>query len=132
MQTINKAAAKILDRLTADLKPGKSRKFGDDGDAYMPVHVECLTNGHYSVAHYFKQNGDLVSDPDMEFYRAETGAWLPVNCTMATGYYTLALSFENGKPKGFYPRALRELCSFAAMWMRNIKGQQDFTFTEAV
>lgn len=125
MQTISKPAAKILDTLTSGLKPGESRKIDASGGSYMPVHVECLTDGHYSVAHYFEQNGDLVPDPDMEFYRAETGAWLPVNCTMATGYYTQAISFEGSKPKGFYPHVLRELCSFASMWMRNIKDQQN-------
>ena len=126
MQTINKTAAKILDTLTAGLNPGESRKIDNTSGSYMPVHVECLTKDHYSVAHYFKLNGDLVPDPDMEFYRAETGAWMPVNCTLATGHFTRALVFEGtGGPTKYSPGALRELCGFAAMWMRNIKSQQN-------
>lgn len=125
MQTLNKTAAKILDTLTAGLKPGEARKLGEKGGAYMQVSVECLTEGHYSVSHYFEQNGDLVPDPDMEFYKAETGAWMPVNITMATGYYTKALSFGgNGQIASYSPGALRDLVQFANMWMRNIKDQQ--------
>ena len=127
MQTLSKPAVKTLEALTAGLKPGQCRTFGEKDGTYMQVHVECLQPGRFSVAHRYEQNGDLVSDPDMEFYRDETGGWLPVNCTLWNGNFTPAITFEgspNGKPTGFYRNGLRELCSFASMWMRNIKAQQ--------
>lgn len=131
MRTISKSAAKILDTLTAGLKPGESRKFGEKGGPFMQVNVECLAPSRFSISHYYMQYGDLVPDPDMEFYRAETGAWLPVNATMATGYYTVAIEFGGGKIKSYSPRVLRDLCSFTTTWMRNIKSQQPgFIFTQ--
>lgn len=126
MKPVSKSAALVLNALTAGLKPGESRKVDTTNGVYMAVSVEHLYDNHFAVAHYYRQNGDMVPDPDMEFYRTETGEWLPVNCTMATGYFTQAIRFgADGKPEGFYPRALRELASFASMWMKNIKSQQD-------
>mgnify|MGYP001558193766 CR=1 FL=1 len=125
MKPINKAAQRIFDQLTAGLQPGQDRKLDNAPGAYMALHVERLTATTYSLAHYYEQCGDLVPDPDMEFWRAETGAVFPIAIQHATGYYSRAIEFDaDGKPAGIRPRTLRELCSFAAMWLKNIKAQQ--------
>ncbi len=60
MMTVSRNAAVVLDELTADLNVGDSRKM-DRGLGYMRVHVGCLHRSglglHYSVAHYYGQNG---------------------------------------------------------------------------
>ena len=124
MKSISKSAVAVLETLTRGLQPGESRKFGEAGGAIMPAVVECLAPNQYSVSHYYEANGDLVPDPDMEFYRAETGAWFPVAITMSSGYRSVALKIEDGKIKSYVPSALVELCSFTTMWMRNIRSQQ--------
>lgn len=37
------------------------------GDGFMPLIIEKIGNNRISVSHYYIQNGDKVSDPDMEF-----------------------------------------------------------------
>jgi hypothetical protein len=127
MQTVSKRAAAILNTLTADMEVGQSRQIGAKGDTYMPVHVGRLTENRFSVAHYFEQNGDLMSDPDIEYHRFETGDWAPVNHTLSSlGVFRRALEFNDaGEVTGIWRRTLKDLCSFTTVWMSNIKSQQD-------
>ena len=124
MKTLSQAAARVLDALTTGLPVGGARKIDNSNGAYMAVHVDRLTERTYSVAHYFKQNGDLVCDPDGVFLKTDAG-WLPVTLQLSTGHFTVALELdENDKPTGWRPRQYRELASFAVMWLRNIDQQQ--------
>jgi len=124
MKPISKAAQNVFDRLVYGLEPGQARKL-DSEDGYMPLHVERLSADRYSLAHYFEQNGDLVADPDGEFWRGPDGRVYPVALQQCTGHYTRAVEFNAaGQPARFSPRAGRELASFAGMWLRNIKVQQ--------
>ena len=125
MKTMNKAAAKVLDELTAGLGVGEARKIDNARGTFMAVSVERLTETTFSVSHYYEQNGDLVPDPDMEFWRGPDGAWYPVAIQHSSGHYLRAIEFsETDKPSGFRPRALTDLASFAATWMKNIRAQQ--------
>ena len=125
MRTLSKTASKTLNTLTTKMKPGQVRRIGEKGGAFMQVIVERLTEDRYSVTHYYEQAGDLCPDPDVEFYRFETGAWIPV-CIRQYAGYRQAVDFDaEGKPSCFYPRTLRELCSFTTTWMKNIRAQQD-------
>src|SRR5258708_7470587 len=83
MKAINKAAKRILDRLTEGLSTaGQSRKVDNAPGAFMAVHVERLSDTEagavFSIAHYYEQHGDLVPDPDMTFIRALDGEWYPL------------------------------------------------------
>lgn len=124
MKHLNKATQKIFETLVEGLEPGQSRKVDNAPGVYMAVHVERLSKDTYAVAHYYERNGDLVPDPDMEFWVAETGAVFPIAIQMSMGYYQKALVFEDGKLKGYHPRALAEQVSFTTMWFRNIREQQ--------
>ena len=122
MKPLAKNAGDVLDALTAGLEIGAARKI--DNGSYMAVHVDRLGQATFSVAHYFKQNGDLVCDPDGVFLKTAAG-WLPVTLQLATGHYTVAVELDvNDKPTGWRPRQYRELHSFATMWLRNIREQQ--------
>lgn len=124
MIPLSKAAQKTFDRLVSELEVGQARKL-DSKNGYMPLCVERLESDRYSLAHYYEQNGDLVPDPDGEFWRGADGRVYPVALQQCTGHYTLAIEFNDaGQPSRFSPRAGRELASFAAMWLRNIKAQQ--------
>ena len=124
MKTLSKAASAVLNALTANLEVGASRHVGEKGGCFMQVVVERHTDQQFSVSHYYEQNGDLVPDPDMEFYRFETGAWAPVSITQQFGFQRAIEMGDDGQPARFNPRVVRELCGFASMWMRNIKEQQ--------
>jgi len=116
-------ATQILTQLVHGLGPGEHRKVHTN-PSFMATHVECLNPRQFSVAHYFEQNGDLVPDPDMEFWRADDGRFFPVAIQHAVGPYVTALVFDaKGAPDADL-RRMRELVSFANMWMRNIAAQQ--------
>ena len=124
MKTLSQAAARVLDALTAGLPVGGARKIDNSDGAYMAVHVDRLSAGTYSIAHYFTQNGDLVCDGDGVFLKTDAG-WLPVTLQLSTGHYTVAIELDgNDKPTGWRPRQYKELASFAVMWLRNISQQQ--------
>jgi hypothetical protein len=124
MRAINKKATKILTKLIEGMAPGTSRKIANS-DVYMPLSVERLSEDRFSMAHYYSQCGDLVPDPDMEFWRGPDGKFYPVAIQMNTGYYQRAIDFgQGGAVEGYYPRAQREQAVFAAHWLSNIKEQQ--------
>lgn len=118
---LNKAANQVLDLLTKDLQFGQARKLVRD--SYMDVCVQDLGDNKVSVAHYFKQNGDMVPDPDMVFLKIpHLGVWVSVSYQDAYKYNE-AVVVKDGKADGIYPRKCKEMKSFADMWMKNIKEQ---------
>jgi hypothetical protein len=136
MAHLNKGASAIMDRLTAGLN-GEARTIDNNkpGSAIMAVHVEQIAdistspNGPiYSISHYYKQNGDMMADPDMTFLRGITGAWFPLTFQQDGGLpiyqEVIADRFDDGRIKSFRPKLSRELATFANMWMKNIKSQQ--------
>ena len=118
---ISKTAQATLEALLGNMQPGESRKIDNTGATFMPVHVEYLSADRVSVAHYYEQNGDMMADPDMEFWR-----FYPINFTMhGMGVYRECIEFgRDGKPADVDRNGSRELCSFTATWMANIRDQQ--------
>ena len=128
MKPINANAHRILERLIAGLnEPGNARKIDNSRGTYMPVSVECIGPNLYSVCHYGEQNGDLMRDPEIVFWRGPDQRFYP------TGYRNdylgvdrIAITFdESGKPSRYYPREQRDEATFAGTWMRNIRQQQN-------
>ncbi len=85
-----------------------------------------------SVTHYIEQNGDMLRDPEMVFsLHTLTAAmprfegWVPLT-TEPGGFGRVCPTTKhaaNGKPTGYYPRAMREAYAFAALWARNLRSQ---------
>ncbi len=135
MQTLNKTATKIFQQLTKELdgKTRHSRRF-DEHDYWpkckggiMAVHVENIgsINGYpyFSIAHYYKQNGDMVADPEMTFINVE-GKIYPVNYTQHNlGLFTESIRMVEGRLM-VSKRMQADHVSFANQWMQNIKEQQ--------
>ena len=126
MQPLPAASCRVLDAVTANLEVGDSRKIDRSSGVYMALHVERLTEKQFSLAHYFQQNGDLVCDPDGVFLKTDSG-WLPISLQLCNGHYTRALEMLDDKAVRFSPKALKELTSFARMWLKNIASQQGGT-----
>jgi hypothetical protein len=105
------------------LKDGAYFKLEQAG--YDPLVVE-VHGQRVSVSHYFEQNGDLMSDPDMVFLVGPDGEWYPVEITQSpVGVYCNAvLEWDAlGWPAQLYPRAQAGMASFARTWARNIREQ---------
>ena len=68
MRPTSKTAQKIMEKLTVGLKePGDHAKFDNASGSYMAVSVSAMNKIKegliISIAHYGKQNGDLMADP---------------------------------------------------------------------
>lgn len=133
-KAINKTSQKIMETLTDGLdKPGDNHVF--DAHNYtkkwdggiMAAHVEHIgymkNYPMYSVAHYYKQNGDMMRDPDMVFIKHPTG-FIPVSFHQDNmGIYQESLWYDDGFRMN--PIGQRDHTSFANMWLKNIKEQQE-------
>ena len=77
MKYLNKQARAVMDKLTEGLNGGHGRLITVVVNPSWPVHVEQINQTPlgpvFSVTHYYKQNGDLMRDPDMTFLRGITG-----------------------------------------------------------
>jgi len=85
---------------------------------YMDLVIERLSRLRISITHYGKQNGDLMSDPDMEVELAPDRSWVR------------ALSFQNDYAGVFHsieqtphPKLEQEITEFLAMWLKNLDEQ---------
>ncbi len=126
MISVSLSAAGILDELTADLNVGDSRNM-DCGSSYLPVHVECLQRSglglHYSVAHYYESNGDLVPDPDVVFLRREDGSFCPVSFQNSIAFREAVRWLDDGTIE-VDTREQASLVEFANLFIKNIAEQQ--------
>ena len=124
MRAINKTASATLDLLeSAAVANGGHIKI-NNAPGFMAVCVEKIGPGFLSVTHYFEQNGDLVPDPDMEFWKGPDGRWRPVCITQMLGSTTALRFDQEGQVARYNPHALADLCAFTAHWMKNISKQQ--------
>lgn len=126
LSCVNGVAKKVLEELVEGLEVGDSKKF-DRGLGYMAVHVECLQKSglgvHYSLAHYYEQNGDLVPDPDVVLVRRADGSWAPISFQNSIAY-RVALTFHDDGTIEVDEREQRELTRFVNGWMKNVSEQQ--------
>ena len=135
MKPINKAALKVLAKITEDMdKIGDHRKLDNAPGAFMPLSVEVIGKHPerdllvLSLAHYYEQNCDLMRDPEVVFlYQPGRGAWPVVFIQDNLGIYQeSAVEFNSytGTYKGYYRRQQADLVVFCSQWFENIKQQQ--------
>ena len=101
----------------------KHNYWPDCSGGFMAVHVEKI-DFLYSVAHYYKQNGDLMSDPEMTFVVFDDLVY-PVSFTQHNiGLYEESMVWTNG---GWTldPTLQKQHADFANLWFENIKIQQE-------
>ena len=103
-------AAGLADEFSAAREAGESFHLSIENAPYMRLVVEVVGQGAVSVAHYFKQNGDAMRDPEIVF----NARWLPVEITQdPVGIYRRA-------DDGYYLSGVQGL---ARMWAANIRHQ---------
>lgn len=117
MLTATPKTVEVLEILTHGLSAGDCRRIDCSGGAFMALVVECLGENLFSTTHYFEQGGDLAPDPDMTWWRAPTGAWVPLSIQHSMGPSIEAVEVEGDAPVRLRPQLLRELVEFAALWL---------------
>jgi hypothetical protein len=136
MRRLGKAAIKVFMSLIAGIPVGDAKKIDNARGAFMPVSIDHLggvARGEalYAVAHRYEVNGDLVPDPDVEFYVVDdptlpgTKAIYPTAIDHGPlGYHRHVHFDSDGHPARVAIRGLAALATFCDGWMRNIASQQ--------
>ena len=132
-----KNAARIIE-LNGGLAELADRPIRIDMDGFDRLcieHVGAGPNGYplVSVAHYFEQNGDLMSDPEMTFEVIpsddprigwKSGSWHPTSITQSpVGRYRQAVWVDDRGRVMVNPAEVRDQKFFARIWNRNIGAQ---------
>ena len=140
MDYASKTASMILDILTNDItEENNHKKIDNSNSRFMPVvveHVGNANNGDFiSIAHYYEQNGDLMADPEIVFWRKKNECpshfpskfvYFPISYRQdGLGINRELVIFENGKPVRFNIKLKNDTTKFVTMWMLNIKDQQN-------
>lgn len=130
-KSLNPYAEAVFNQLTQDLTLGAALKLDAAKGTSMAVHVEQLTERHYSVAHYYEHSGDQMADPEMTFYRCEHGKVFPCSYQQdGLGIYRMGLEITDlGIVEGENPKEQADQADFANVWMKNIAEQQRLTVT---
>jgi hypothetical protein len=143
MRNLGGKAARIFFQLVDGLAAGEARRLDGAGRGFMPVSVDCLTRERvgadgadvgalYAVAHRFESNGDLVPDPDVEFYVVADPADPLGRAVYPTaidhpppfGYRRYVDLGTDGIPEAINRRGQADLARFCDRWMKNIAQQQ--------
>jgi uncharacterized protein YqiB (DUF1249 family) len=88
-------------------------------NGFMDLHIENLGNNHYSLTHYFEQNGDLVPDPDMEIRIYPKERMAEALTYQDQFIYREVYPDENHVNE----RAKKELNQFLNQWLTNLINQ---------
>jgi hypothetical protein len=142
MRKLSTAATLVFTTLIDGLRVGDAKKIDNARGAFMAVSIDCLGGQQvsrdgerdwalYAVAHRYEVNGDLVSDPDVEFYVVEDPAKPGTRAVYPTaidhgplGYHRYVHLDSAGHPARIIPRDQADLARFCDLWMRNIASQQ--------
>ena len=142
MRKLNERATKIFMTLVEGLRVGDARKLDNARGAFMAVSVDFLVGEEvrtpsgppwalYAVAHYYLANGDLIPDPDVEFYvvddpaRPGAKAVYPIAIDHGPlGYHRYADLGRTGQLANLRPPGQADLARFCDVWMKNIATQQ--------
>ena len=116
-----------IDINTALDGPDSAKSVADPDGGFMDLHLDNLgTRGpagsfDISLAHYFKQNGDMCCDPDMEirvYPQWKMAEALTFQMTIPPVYQEVY-----PEPGKVYPKVKAELNHFLKMWLRTCINQ---------
>jgi hypothetical protein len=124
MRSVNKTAKKTLDDLALAMGARHAAHVGEKGGTFMRVCLEWIAPDQLSVAHYYEQNGDLMADPEMLFFRGADGNWYPIYYKQDGLGIEQVSAERDGDGWRVAPRVQADHASFANQWMRNIRTQQ--------
>lgn len=141
MKNLNSKATEIFSQLLNMLNGDQHLKIGNR--EFMPLTIERIsfeitsfygTGKLYSLCHYYKQNSDLMQDPEMVFIvidkrngDLENFQQLYIYPTLyqqaALGLYQESVTIRDGKVLSFDLKKQMAHVDFANSWLRNIKKQ---------
>ena len=129
MKQLNQKTTRTFNKIIGRLNGSDSTRIGKENGAFMQLSVERLQTTDigtvYTFCHYFEQNGDMCQDPEMLFLAHKSGRVYPMMFQQAIPpIYEESLFQEGGKWK-INIRLQARHTTFANMWLKNIKEQQE-------
>jgi len=94
-----------------DMDTGDHVTVTHEEDGMMPLTIEKIGDNRLSVAHYYTQRGDLMSDPEIVFTITDDEEWIPVRYTQHPHIHQ---HNEAGLP---------DVATFAKQWDQTLKTQ---------
>ena len=130
MRAINQKATAVFKQMTEDMTTVCShRRIDNSNGTFMAAVVECINKCDwgliFSIAHYYDQNGDRCSDPEMTFLQGADGNIYPLSFQQGGMIYQESVIFgDDGNPAKINQRLQKDHAVFAGQWFENIKYQQ--------
>ena len=114
-QSIYKKLIKIIPNIAARRSAGKSKLHSD---ALMDLNLDILSKQkniiRIALSHYYKQNGDMIADPDMEII---------INTELMTANamtYQDSMIFQSAEQDGgINQKLVNSLNEFVDQWLQN-------------
>jgi hypothetical protein len=132
LKPLNKKAEAIFKKIIDGVTTSAAKYIGKKGNSVMQVVVEQIYHENkygkvYAVGHYFIQNGDRMSDPEMTFLvNEDDGKVYPLTFEMhgVLARYDVAATFKDGGLDRLSKKMSNSLKNFTNGWMENINDQQ--------
>jgi hypothetical protein len=135
MRKLGEAATRIFAALIDGLLVGDARKIDNAHGAFMAVSIDHLGRSSwgslYAIAHRYEVNGDLVPDPDVEFYVVDLPSKPGAKAVYPTaidhgllGYHRHVHFNSDGRPIRISSQRQASLATFCDGWMKAIAAQQ--------
>ena len=130
MKTQNKKSTEILNKMIS-MKEYGYVKIDNTDSSFMPVSVEVIFENELykqiSLAHYYEQESDLLADPEMVIiYVKASGLFIPSYFKQDNlGVEQESVIMNLGEIRGVRTKMQADHTSFANMWLKNIKHQQN-------
>ncbi|MFX1365615.1 MAG: DUF6908 domain-containing protein [Promethearchaeota archaeon] len=122
-QDIYRLLSEIVDLST--LRDQGYLKYKSSG--FMDLNVDFLMEDEQkreiiALSHYYKQNGDMIADPDMEL-RIDY-AWDNPTCEALSYQDYFGYKKVYNEIGNFDPKIKADLNEFLLIWLKNLKNQQ--------
>jgi len=137
MKQLSKSSIAIFEKIIAKMENNHA-KINNAPGVFMPLVVEKINSDPdfmgnavdvISLAHYYEQNGDLMVDPEMLFFyykKEEHAVVIPALYQQDNlGIYQESIFRGSDEQWKIYTKLQHGHTTFANMWLRNIKEQQN-------
>ena len=125
MKKIDDSSKLILDKLWNLAEQNNGYYKLNNEPTYIPLTIEILDNRQVSLCHYGEQNGDLMRDPEMVFWKDDKGDYYPFYYrNNYVGYEEISGQIVENMLVVEDIKRQESQAKFADIWMKNIKEQQ--------
>lgn len=136
MRHLSNVSKGLLEALLVEMNliegiPNSTGKLDRGGECIMAIHGEWVEPNMLSLSHYYEQEGDLLADPEMLFWKGDDGEYYPVlfkqDGAFPIRHQAIFFSPER-RPLRHDKKVLSEQVHFVSTWLRNICFQQGIEY----